>query len=421
MIFKNIDHNKIRETNSSRVPKTIKNTFLCIGFLGLFSITLSFKTEPKSKKLALWSVVENIKTNIDSMHISIPCSVNFSALTEEYKLHKSFVIEDFYNKNIASSTFSGSFLVAKNGVVLYEKYSGYSNFKEKIAFEKQTPTHVASVSKVLTSAAIMRLVHFEKINLDTLVQFYLPEFPYKDITVRHLLNHRSGLQHYSRFPEFVKGWNYKKTLTNQDVLKYFEKYNFKKVFKTDTKFNYNNANYALLALIIEKTTEKSFIEAMSELVFEPLEMNDSFVIDFELQKNEVCQSYKSNGVNYGWDQFDGIVGDKNVYTTARDLLKFDMATYSDEFLPSNLKEEMLKGYSYEANGNNNYGLGIRMKAFENGQKIHYHNGWWHGNTSSYVSLKNDTVTIISLSNRFSKKPYSVMRLSSIFGEYPYNL
>jgi CubicO group peptidase (beta-lactamase class C family) len=150
-------------------------------------------------------------------------------------------------------------------------------------------------------------------------------------------------------------------------------------------------------------------------------MQESFIIDFVLQKDEVCQSYKSDGVNYGWDQFDAIVGDKNIYTTARDLLKFDIATYSDEFLPSSLKEEMLKGYSYETKGPNNYGLGIRMKEFENGEKIHYHNGWWHGNTSSYVTLKKDTVTIIALSNRYSKKPYGVVKLSSIFGDYPYSL
>jgi hypothetical protein len=62
-----------------------------------------------------------------------------------------------------------------------------------------------------------------------------------------------------------------------------------------------------------------------------------------------------------------------------------------------------------------------MKEFDNGQKIHYHNGWWHGNTSSYVTLKKDTVTIIALSNRFSKKPYGVVKLSALFGDYPYLL
>ncbi|MDV7398744.1 serine hydrolase domain-containing protein, partial [Arthrospira platensis SPKY1] len=122
-------------------------------------------------------------------------------------------------------------------------------------------------------------------------------------------------------------------------------------------------------MIVEKSTDLPFPQAMDQLVFAPLEMDNSFIIEFEKQKLEVSQSYKSDGKNYGWDQFDAIYGDKNVYTTPRDLVKFDIATYSDEFLPKHLKEEMLKGYSYEKNGINNYGLGIRMKEFKTGQKI----------------------------------------------------
>ena len=420
MIFNMQNKNKYFKKTWSHYIHLIKKVFLILCISIFLTLPLSFKFKPKSDLLAMNLIAKNNLTT-DSMLVCIPYNVNFAPLSEEYKLTKYPIIEDFYNKNIASNAFSGSFLVAKNGVVLFEKYTGYSNSKSKLPFKKETPTHVASISKVLTSAAIMRLVHFEKLNLDQTVQSILTDFPYEDITIRHLLSHRSGLLQYSRFSEFIKGWNPRKILSNQDILDLFIKHQFKKTFKTDSKFAYNNTNYALLALIIERKTEKNFLESMAELVFEPLEMQDTFIIDFIVQKDEVCQSYKSDGVNFGWDQFDAIVGDKNVYSTARDLLKFDLATYSDEFLPPYLKEEMLKGYSFETKGQNNYGLGIRMKEFDNGQKIHYHNGWWHGNTSSYVTLKKDTVTIIALSNRFSKKPYGVVKLSALFGDYPYLL
>ncbi len=74
---------------------------------------------------------------------------------------------------------------------------------------------------------------------------------------------------------------------------------------------------------------------------------------------------------------DQVYGDKNIYSTPRDLLKFDIATYSDEFLSPEMKKEMFKGYSYETKGQRNYGLGIRMMEFETGQKYFFHNGWWH--------------------------------------------
>lgn len=363
----------------------------------------------------------NTSIERDSMMITIPFEVNFKNLDLTYKDEKSCWIDKFYTKNFASTTFSGSFLVAKNGTILYEKYQGYSNTKIKSKINDSTPLHVASVSKVMTSAAILRLVADGKVDLDEKVNHYLEDFPYQETTVRNLLNHRSGLQHYKRFNEFVRGWNYKKVLSNQDVLDYYKKHKFRLIYKNDTKFNYNNSNYALLALIVEQVTNKSFPIAMQELVFSPLDMQHSFIIDFITQKDSVSQSYKANGQNYGWDQFDAIYGDKNLYTTPRDLLKFDIATYSDEFLPKNLKEEMLKGYSYEEKGINNYGLGLRMKNFETGQNIHYHNGWWHGNTSSYVTLKKDTVTIIALSNRYTTKPYQSMKLASLFGNYPLEL
>mgnify|MGYP005859885959 CR=1 FL=1 len=365
--------------------------------------------------------ISNELSNRDSMMITIPYEVNFKNLDLAYKDEKSCWIDKFYNKNFASPTFSGSFLVAKNGTILYEKYEGFANRNQKSKIEQNTALHVASVSKVMTSAAVLRLVSEGKIDLDEKVHIYLADFPYQDITVRNLLNHRSGLLPYKRFNEFVRGWNYKKVLSNQDVLDFYKNFKFRPIYKRDTKFNYNNSNYALLALIVEQVTHKPFQTAMQELVFSPLDMQDSFIIDFLSQKDSVSQSYKANGQNYGWDQFDAIYGDKNLYTTPRDLLKFDIATYSNEFLPKILKEEMLKGYSHEEKGINNYGLGMRMKNFETGQNIHYHNGWWHGNTSSYVTLKKDTVTIIALSNRYTNKPYQSMKLASLFGDYPLEL
>ena len=70
-------------------------------------------------------------------------------------------------------------------------------------------------------------------------------------------------------------------------------------------------------------------------------------------------------------------------------------------------------------GTKNYGLGIRMIEWETGQKFYFHNGWWHGNTSSYISLGKEGVTIIALSNKFTKNVYSVRKLAPLFGDYPF--
>ena len=390
--------------------------------VAISTILFTFSCQKKEEAPLLAQHVEEEEIVIvDSSLITIPFSLELNPVSEDYAFEKERQVSEFYSKKIGLSDFSGAVLVAKNGKIIFEDYKGYANYATKTPVSKTTALHLASVSKVMTATLVLKLVQENKIDLNEKVQTYLPDFPYQNTTVRTLLNHRSGLPHYSRFSESIKGWNSRKILTNADVLDYLKRYKFALVAKNDTKFNYCNTNYAMLALIIEKVTEKTYAEAMQEEIFTPLGMNDSFVIDFEKQKKDVSQSYKSNYVNHGWDQFDAIYGDKNIYSTPRDLVKFDLATYSNEFLRKDLWEEALKGYSYEKRGVKNYGLGIRLREWETGQTLHYHNGWWHGNTSSYTTLKKDTIVIIALSNKYTQKTYQAMKLSALFGDYPFEL
>lgn len=348
--------------------------------------------------------------------------VGFNKLPKKYIEQKKILVESFFNEHInTNSDFNGGFLVAKNGQIIFEKYQGMSNFLKKEKISKNTPLHLASISKVLTATAIFRLVESNKLGLDDNVKSILPTFSYEKITIRMLLSHRSGLAKYSIFTEPEKIWGRKKTLHNQDILNLLSKENIPLDFKPNTKFAYCNTNYAILALIIEKISTVSYGEAMKLLVFNPLQMNNTFVFDFENQKDTVSQSYKSTKEIIPYDQLDAIYGDKNIYSTPQDLLKFDLAMYANDFISEKLKKEIFKGYSYEKRGVKNYGLGIRLREWNTGQTVFYHNGWWHGNTTSYVTLKKDTVTMIALSNKYSRKVYQTMRISALFGDYPFKL
>jgi CubicO group peptidase (beta-lactamase class C family) len=202
------------------------------------------------------------------------------------------------------------------------------------------------------------------------------------------------------------------------VLNLLAKHKFDLYFKPDKKFGYCNTNYTMLALVIEKVTKMNYRDAMKKIVFEPLGMKNTFVFDYDKDRSRVSQSYKGNNVLYGFDFLDNIYGDKNIYSTPRDMLKFDLATYSKNFLDPKLVKRVFQGYSYEHKGERNYGLGIRLHEWTTGEKLFYHNGWWHGNTTSYVTLKGDTVTMIALSNKFSYKPYKIWKLAPQFGKYP---
>lgn len=341
-------------------------------------------------------------------------AVPFKELPPEYILEKSALIEDFYNKNINKDGYTGSFLVAKNGQILYENYNGFANRKNNDPIDENTPMHVASVGKVVTAITVLRLVDQGKINLDQPVDEIIDGFPYHTITVRTLLSHRSGLKYYGYYDGI---WDFRKTVTNQDVIDIISQEKVPLEFTPNKKFKYSNTNYILLASIVEKVTQKSFKEAVKDIIFDPLQMTHSFVFDDVSKKDLVTQSYKANKMLMHWDYMDGTYGDKNIYTTPRDFLKLDTAIYSDDFLSAALKQEMYRGYSFENKGDRNYGLGIRLIKMKNGEQYTYHNGWWRGNTSSYIRLAQDSVSIILFSNKYSNLTYKTVDLSHHFGDY----
>jgi CubicO group peptidase (beta-lactamase class C family) len=229
------------------------------------------------------------------------------------------------------------------------------------------------------------------------------------------------MRNYSYFTDKKEIWDKHKTITNQDLLTVMATKNIDLEYKTDTHFSYCNTNYAMLALIIEKITGLKYPEAMKQMIFSPLGMNDTYVFDYDKDKKTAVPSYKGNKMEIGLDFLDAIYGDKNIYSTPRDLLKFDRARSSATFLNPKLLNQIYVGYSNERKGKRNYGLGIRMINWENGKDFYYHNGWWHGSTSSYVPLIKENVTIIALSNKFTRSTYNVRKLSALFGAYPFKL
>ena len=330
---------------------------------------------------------------------------------------------DHYYKNVwEKGDLWGGFIVAKGDEILYESYRGFAQGKDQEPINDTIALHVASISKSLTAMATLKLVEAGKINLEDPLTKYFPKFPYPKVTVFTLLSQRSGLPKYEYVIEKIKPAPpelSKKYLTNQDILNMLIRYQPELARATDTGFMYCNTNYALLALLIEKITEKSFPEAMKQMVFRPLKMKHSYVFQ-EKDTLTAAKSFYQRGPRvYPYDRLDLIYGDKNVYTTPRDLLNFSKALYSKDFLKPELKQKIFEPYSNERPGINNYGLGFRMKVFDENEKLTYHNGWWHGTNSVFAHLLKSQVTIIAIGNKYSTRVYTALALSGLFENFPY--
>lgn len=311
---------------------------------------------------------------------------------------------DKYYQTQVRAGFNGSVLLGYKGHVIYERCYGYSNKEQKIPLGENSSCQLASISKTFTGGAIMYLYQHKHLDIDQPVTNYIKEFPYPGITVKMLLSHRSGLPDYTKWvPDHH---NMSTPISNQEMMDMMVKYKPRLAFKPNTRFTYCNTNFAVLAMVIERVTEMRYADFMKQYIFQPLGMNHTFIYNpAEGLPAEATISYQ-----YNWkrepDMFaDGVCGDKGVYSTVEDMYRWDQSFYDNKLLSNETIELAYGPCSFEKKGVKNYGLGWRMLCFPNGNKIIYHNGWWHGNNTSFYRFIKDNFTIIVLGNKYSKTVY----------------
>lgn len=334
--------------------------------------------------------------------------------SEEIRLYRE-VVTHFLDSALSRTNFNGGILIAKNGNVVYEKYLGYKDIRTKDTLTAETPLQIASTTKTFTSAAILKLIQEGKLNLDDPLTNFFPGFPYAGVTVKTLLNHRSGLPNYLYYFE-KNGWDKSLFIYNNDVVQTLLKWRLPPAFKANTRFNYSNTNYVVLASLVEKLSGMSFPEYMRLNFFDPLNMNNTYVFTInDTTRSPVSFNY--NGTFWPLDHTDGTYGDKGIYSTPQDLLKWDQALY-DGFVNKKLLDSAFIPYSNEKLTMHNYGLGWRILMFPNGKKVTYHNGRWHGFNSAFSRLTDEKVTIIMLVNKYNRNVYSLARrMYDLFGNY----
>lgn len=312
-------------------------------------------------------------------------------------------IDDILQKAFTAGRFNGHVLYAEDGKILYNKSFGYENLRTKKELTNASVFQLASTSKPFTAIAVLKLQEAGKLQIDMPVIFYLPDFPYKNVTVKNLLQHRSGLPNYINIAD--KYWSKSVPLTNKDITPLLRKYAKTLVFKPDSRFQYSNTNYAYLALIVEKVSDKKFCDFLKDEIFTPLGMENSYVYNSFTKNNKNAvvgydYSRRSGFFERPCDFLDGVVGDKGIYSTAEDLFLFDQALYDYNFISQqSLNAAFSPAIPFDEKHNRDYGLGFRVKKTEDGNDIAYHNGWWKGFRTFYIHDYQNKRTLIWLNNR----------------------
>lgn len=214
--------------------------------------------------------------------------------------------------------------IVSNNKLVYEKQFGLANMEYEIPISNETSFHVASVSKQITAFAILLLEDEGKLSLDDDIRIYLPEMHnfQNTITIRHLLNHTSGLKDQFNLLR-LSGWTLDDVITSEQVLHIL--FNQKTLnFQPNEKHMYSNSGYTLLAEIVARVSKMSFAEFTNKHIFKPLQMHQSQFVDTQGQivKNKSISYYKTDST-YSEDLFNNFsVGATNLNTTIADLTKW---------------------------------------------------------------------------------------------------
>jgi CubicO group peptidase (beta-lactamase class C family) len=328
-------------------------------------------------------------------------------------------VESYFQSTLLQSgnAFNGGILIAKGGHVLFEKYQGFEEINTRTTpLSANSSLHIASTSKTFTAIAILQLIQQGKIALTDSLERFFQHWPYPSITIKDLLNHRSGLPNYVYF--MGSYWiDPQIAVTNKDVISTLIQKKPARNYPPNKRFEYCNTNYLLLASIIEKVTGLSYPLYMHKAIFSFLGMKGTFVYQ-PTDTNRITRSFDYRGVPWPFDQLDLTYGDKNIYSTPRDLLKWDQALYTQQLVADTLLNAAFTPYSFEKPGQNNYGLGFRLKLLPNQKKVVYHFGRWHGNNAVFARLMDEKVTVIILGNKFNRQIYSTASRSyGLFGPY----
>ena len=311
--------------------------------------------------------------------------------------------------------YSGVLLIADKGKPLYHKGFGYLNFETKVPLDTTSLFELASVSKQFTAMVLMMLQEEGKIQYDDPIEKYLPGLPYPGITIRHLLNHTSGLPDYQQIMD--EHWDKSKVASNEDIIAYLIQYHPEKLAEPGDKYEYSNTGYVLLASIAEKTSGKDFVEFCDERIFKPLNMTSTAIRSLsekaaisnfalghmyvkEKQRYIRADSFPSSNYTI-W--LGNRKGPGRVSSIASDLLKWDRALYTESLV----KKETLSQAFAPAKLNNdsisNYGFGWDIQLSPELGHVVRHSGSNPGYKTHIIRYIDIDKTVIMFSNNDHEK------------------
>lgn len=307
-------------------------------------------------------------------------------------------LDNIVSQDVPSDAPGIATAIISNGKLIYKKYVGFENLEDSLKLDNNSRFNIASNGKQFTALAILVLEEQGKLNLQDDIRKYIPEiYKYQEdkITIQNLLNHTSGIRDVYDLLSLkgITWWQH--TYNNQDVLD-LVKAQSDLNFSPGSQYLYSNTNYILLAEIIERITEKSFVQNTNEL-FAKLNMNNtSFEDDYTSIKGPIAIPYFNFDTwsNYEWKW--NVVGDGNVFSTLQDQIEWEKIVQG-KGNPKISRELINKSQQLENTSNFKYGYGLEFGKYNN-LPYRFHEGATGAWKATIVRFQNKDLSIITMTN-----------------------
>lgn len=318
-------------------------------------------------------------------------------------------VDDYIKMKMTRQHIPGLTLaVIRDGKIVKLKGYGLANLELNIPAAVETVYPINSVTKQFAAAGVMILVEEGKVGLDDKISKYIDGTPeaWRDINVRHLLTHTSGLKDFIDEPTA----SLRLDMTDEEIFKTAAPRPLN--FSPGEKFSYCNTGYHLLGMMIRKVTGKSYGEFLQQRIFDPLGMEDTRIISHSEIIPNRASGYLWNGTELQNGEYvaASLLGAANggLRSTVLDLAKWDAALDEAKLIKKSSLEQMWTSAKFNDGRPAHYGFGWIPGSVRGHRYVSHTGGHWNGYSCVVTRFLDDHLTVVLLANQSGRaKPAGI--------------
>lgn len=320
------------------------------------------------------------------------------------------ICKDFIDQNGVNGV---QVCVSKKNKIVWSGSLGYADIVNKVYVTDSTKFRINSISKSITSLALVKLVSEGKLDLDSPIQKYIPEFPKKSspITIRQLAGHLAGFRDYdeNNLNDYIRTEHFDNSI---QALKIFE--NDTLLFEPGTRFHYSTFGWNLIGAIIEKVSGKDYLTYMASNFWEPLGLENTCGDNIKNKISNRSKFYDVTGEEDDLGDFSYKYAGGGLLSTGKDLIKIGNEILNGSHIDTKMKKSLFQTQRTTDNKETGYGLGWYIGKDKNGHRIWYHSGDSFSGSSYLLIYPDDDIVVSFLANSQIGTTFDIEQIGELF-------